>query len=199
MDPAHLVRLRLPKRLIHTLDDLLEELNASKEKDWVTGAKMKEKNGEHPFGDTGQLVLLGLFLIVWLADSFFFQKSTFLSDYLPLYIRLPILGLALITAAYLFVSGHVVVSHEQRPTAVASTGAFRHVRHPLYLGSILFYLGLSVSTVSLFSLALLVVIFVFYNYIASFEEKMLDKRFGEGYTRYKKRTGKWLPRIGRGR
>lgn len=159
---------------------------------------MKKKNGEHPFSDTGQLVLLGLFLIVWVSDSFFFQKSTFLSDYVPLYIRMVILGLALITAAYLFLFGHVAVSHEQRPTAVVSTGAFRHVRHPLYLGSILFYLGLSVSTVSLFSIALLVVIFVFYNYIASYEEKLLDKRFGEDYTRYKKRTGKWLPRIGRG-
>jgi protein-S-isoprenylcysteine O-methyltransferase Ste14 len=82
---------------------------------------------------------------------------------------------------------------------VVSTGAFRHVRHPLYLASILSYLGLSVSTISLFSLALFVVIFVFYNYIASYEEKLLDKRFGEGYTRYKERTGKWLPRIGRGR
>ncbi len=164
----------------------------------MTVARMEEKKGEHPFGDTGQLVLLALFLIVWLADSFFFQKSTFLSDYLPLYIRLAILGLAHITAAYLFLSGHVVVSHEQRPTAVVSTGAFQHVRHPLYLGAILFYLGLSVSTISLFSLALLVVIFVFYNYIASYEEKLLDKRFGESYTRYKERTGKWLPRISRG-
>jgi protein-S-isoprenylcysteine O-methyltransferase Ste14 len=179
-------------------EDLLEELNTFKKKGSVTRAKMKEKNGEHPFGDTGQLLLLGLFLIVWLVDSFFFQKSTFLSDYVPLHIRLAILGLALITAAYLFLSGHVVVSHEKRPTQVVSTGAFRHVRHPLYLGSILFHLGLSVSTASLFSLGLLVVIFVFYNYIASYEEKLLDKRFGEGYTRYKERTGKWLPRIGRG-
>ena len=68
----------------------------------------------------------------------------------------------------------------------------------MYLASILSYLGLSVSTISLFSLALLVVIFVFYNYIASYEEKLLNKRFGEGYARYKERTGKWLPRIGRG-
>lgn len=159
---------------------------------------MKENNGEHPFSDTGQLVLLGLFLIVWVADSFFLRKSTFLSDYVPLYIRLVISGLTFITAAYLFMSGHVVVSHEQRPTGVVSTGAFRYVRHPLYLGSILFYLGLAVSMASLFPLALLVVIFFFYNYIASYEEKLLDERFGEGYRVYKKRTGKWAPRIGRG-
>jgi len=159
---------------------------------------MKEKNGEHPFGDAGQLVLLGLFLIVWIGDSFFLGKSTFLSNYVPLYIRLVILGLALISAAYLFMSGHVVVSHEQRPTGVVSTGAFGYVRHPLYLGGILFYIGLSVSTASLFSLSLVVVIFVFYNYIAGYEEKLLERRFGEPYKVYKKKTGKWVPIIGRG-
>lgn len=159
---------------------------------------MKEKNGEHPFGDTGQLLLLGLSLILWLSDSFFFQKPTFLSDYVPFYIRLLILGLTLITAAYLFLFGHVVVSHERRPSALVSTGAFRYVRHTLYLGSVLFYLALSVFMVSLFSLGPLVVIFVFCNYITSYEDKLLNKRFGEGYTRYKKRTGKWLPRIGGG-
>lgn len=157
---------------------------------------MKEKNGEHPFGDIGQLILLGLFLVVWVGDSFFLRISTFPSDYVPMYMRLVILGLALVAAAYLVISGHVVANHQQHPTGVVSTGAFRYVRHPLYLGSILFYLGLSVSTASLFFLALLVVIFIFYNYIASFEEKLLDDRSGEDYRKYKKRTGKWVPRIG---
>jgi protein-S-isoprenylcysteine O-methyltransferase Ste14 len=163
----------------------------------MNGLTMKEKNGEHPYGDTGQLVLLVLFLIVWVTDSFFLPKSTFLSDYVPLYIRLVILGLAIITATYLFMSGHVVVSHERRPTGVVSTGAFRYMRHPLYLASILFYLGLAVSTASLFSLVLLVVIFAFYNYIASYEEKLLEVKFGEEYRSYKKRTGKWVLKIGR--
>ena len=160
--------------------------------------KMKEKNGEHPFGDTGQLILFGVFLVVWMGDSFFLHISTFLSEYVPLYVRLVILGLGLITAVYLFISGHSVTSHEQRPTGVVSTGAFRYVRHPLYLASILSYLGLSISTASLFSLALLVVIIVFHNYLASYEEKLLEARFGEEYRGYKKRTGKWVPRIGRG-
>jgi len=79
-----------------------------------------------------------------------------------------------------------------------ATGAFRYVRHPLYLASILFYLGLSISTGSLISLALLAVMCIFYNYIAGYEEKLLEKKFGEGYIRYKKRTGKWVPKIGTG-
>jgi hypothetical protein len=57
---------------------------------------MKEKNGEHPFGDSGQLVLLVAFLIVWVADSFFLRISTFLSDDISLLIRLVILSFALI-------------------------------------------------------------------------------------------------------
>lgn len=159
---------------------------------------MKEKNGEHPFSDAGQLISFALFLVVWVADSFFLCISTFLSNYVPLYIRLVILGLTLVSAMYLFRSGHVVVSHEQRPESVVSTGAFRYVRHPLYLASILAYLGLSISTASLLSLGLLVGIFIFHNYIASYEEALLVERFREDYRRYKEVTGKWLPRIGRG-
>ena len=158
---------------------------------------IKEKNGEHPFGDTGQLILLVLFMIVWVSDSFFLRISTFLSVHLPLYIRLSVLGLMSIISVYLFKSGHVVVSHEQRHSGVISTGAFRYVRHPLYLGSILFYLGLAVSTASLISLILLaMMMFTFYSYIASYEEKLLEVKHGEAYSRYKRRTGKWLPRIG---
>jgi protein-S-isoprenylcysteine O-methyltransferase Ste14 len=52
---------------------------------------------------------------------------------------------------------------------------------------------------SLFSLVLLVGIFIFHNYIASYEEKLLEGRFGEEYRSYKKKTGKWVPRIGKER
>lgn len=158
---------------------------------------MKEKNGEHPSGDIGQLALLGLFLVVWAGDSFLLRISTFLSHYVPLYVRLVFLGLALVIAFYLFGSGHRVVSHGPRPTGVVSTGAFRYVRHPLYLASILFYFGLSFSAGSVLSLALLVVIFVFYNYLADYEEKLLEMKYGEAYRSYRQRTGKWVPKLGR--
>ena len=159
--------------------------------------KMQEKNGEHPLGDAGQLILFGLFMVLWILDSFILHRSTFLANIIPLVLRLIILGIALITAFYLFKSGHVVVSGEQRPTEVVSSGAFRYVRHPLYLGSMLVYLGLTVSTASLLCLALLVVIVLFYNYIAAYEEKLLEAKMGASYIEYEKKTGKWVPGIGR--
>jgi len=159
---------------------------------------MNKKNGEHPFGDSGQLILLVLFLIIWVVDSFFLGISTVFTDYISLYIRLVILGVILLFAVYLIRSGHVVVSHGQRPSGVVSTGAFQYVRHPLYLGSIMFYFGLAVSTASLFSLVLVALIFFFYNYIANYEENLLEDRFPEEYRNYKKQTGKWMPMIGKG-
>lgn len=157
---------------------------------------MKEKKGEHPLGDAGQFILFGLFLVIWILDSFILQHSTFLANSIPLVIRLIILGAAFAAAFYLFKSGHVVVSGDQRATEVLSTGAFRYVRHPLYLGSILIYFGMTVSTASLFCLALLVVIALFYNYIAGYEEKMLEAKLGQDYIAYKKKTGKWIPHLG---
>ena len=79
---------------------------------------------------------------------------------------------------------------------VMETGAFHYVRHPLYLSALLFYLGMSLLTMSLFALGvLLVMIFPFYQYISSYEEKIAEKLFGKKYREYKARTGKWFPRI----
>jgi hypothetical protein len=36
--------------------------------------------GEHAFSDMGQLILLVIFLVVWIADSFVFKYSTFLTQ-----------------------------------------------------------------------------------------------------------------------
>ncbi len=159
-------------------------------------SKPPDSHGEHPYGDAGQLILLGIFLIVWAGDSFFLHLSTSLKDYLPVSIRLLLLVLCLAVAAYLVISSHGVVSHsEPRRRRLISTGVFKYVRHPLYLGCILFYLGLAVATASLFSLILWVAICIFYNYLASYEEKLLEAEFGESYIIYKKQTGRWLPRM----
>ncbi|MGA1843337.1 MAG: methyltransferase family protein [bacterium] len=163
----------------------------------MTDVPMKEKNGEHPFGDTGQVIALGSFLVVWVGDSFFLRASTFLSDVVPLAVRLALSAPVIILGMSLAVSGHKVAGPKHDPAGVVTTGAFRYVRHPLYLGCILFYLGLCIATASLFSLAVLTAIIFFYNYIAGYEERLLDVRYGEGYRRYKEETGRWLPRIGR--
>ena len=155
---------------------------------------MKERNGEHPAGDAMQLVFLAAFIIVWAADSFFLHISTFLAGRVHILIRAAVLAAAVIISIQLLKSGHAAVSDEKGPQRILSEGAFAYVRHPLYLAALLFYTGLSVITLSLISLGLFVVIFIFYDYIASYEEKIMVERFGDEYERYRKSTGKWLPK-----
>ena len=157
---------------------------------------MQAKKGEHPLGDAGQLILFGVFLITWILDSFVLHRSTFLVNSIPLVLRLAFLVIALVIAFLLFKSGHVAVIGEQRPSRIISAGAFGYVRHPLYLGSILVYFGLTVVTASLFCLALLLVIVLFYNYIADYEEKLMEAKFGQDYIAYRQNTARWLPRFG---
>lgn len=158
---------------------------------------LKEKDGEHPLGDAGQLIGLIVFVVVWVADSFFLQKTTYLASYFPLYQRLAVLIICAGIALYLFKSGHVVVSGDTRPDRVVSTGAFQYVRHPLYLGSLLFYFGFSFATGALACFALFLIMIVFYNYIATYEEKLMVAKMGNDYVDYMKKTSKWIPRIGR--
>ena len=165
----------------------------------MSESNMKERKGEHPFGDAGQLIFLVFFLIVWVGDSFVLHLSTFLSMYLPLSLRLIFSGITLLVSVYLFRSGHVVVTHAQRPGSVIHTGVFRYVRHPLYSATILLYIALTVSTSSLLCLGLLAIIFLFYNFIAGYEEKLMEAKFTEEYGNYKRLTGKWIPRIGKGK
>jgi protein-S-isoprenylcysteine O-methyltransferase Ste14 len=151
---------------------------------------------EYPYGDVGQLIAFILFLLIWIIDSFIFRLSTILADYLPLYLQLILAATFFALAGFLVRSTHVVLFKEMRnPPQVISTGVFSRVRHPMYLGVILFYLGLFFTTLSLLSLVFLVVIFLFYDHIASFEEKQLEQKFGKEYIDYKEKTPKWLPRL----
>ena len=36
----------------------------------------------------------------------------------------------------------------------------------------------------------------FYHFSARFEERVMERKFGDEYRRYKSGTGKWLPRPG---
>ena len=159
---------------------------------------MKEKRGEHPFGDAGQLILLAVFLIVWVSDSFYLHWSTFLANWIPHPARSGLLYVMLIMVAILVWTGRFVIIGKERPDHVVNTGPFHYVRHPLYLAALLGYIGTAISSFSLYSFVLLIPIIIFYNYIASYEEKLLEAKFGEAYREYERKTGKWLPRLVRG-
>jgi len=158
---------------------------------------MKDRKGEHPFGDAGQLILLLVFLAVWIVDSFVLHPSRTFRGEVFLVLRLAGFVLCCALAWWLLRSGSEALRDANRPAKVLATGAFRRVRHPLYLAELMVYIGLSLATLSWPGLILTVVIFFFLDYIARFEEKVMASKFGEEYEAYKARTGRWFPRYRR--
>ena len=153
--------------------------------------------GEHPLGDAGQIVLLVIFLVVWIADSFILKYSTFLAVYIPLYVRIPLGVIVLGIALYFAKEGHDVVFGEVREQPeIIRKGVFGRVRHPLYFAAILLYMGLILFTCSILSFMIWVVIILFYNFIAKHEEGLLLDKFGTDYQDYMKQVPRWIPKIG---
>ncbi len=152
--------------------------------------------GEHKWGDTGQLILFVMFMGIWITDSFVFHYSTSLLEGISSYIRLAIAVPVLIAGWILARGGMKAVFGTTRDEpGVISTGVFRIVRHPIYTGAILFYLGAILMTMSIASAAFWVLIIGFYITICRYEERILTEAFGNDYLEYKKKTGMLVPKF----
>ena len=150
--------------------------------------------GEHAFSDIGQLILLIIFFIVWIADSFVFEYSTFLTQYISNYIRVPIALIILTISGLLAGFGlNTVFGKTRKEPQVITTGVFSIVRHPIYLGSIILYLGFSLLSLSLLSTLVWSIIIIFYYIISRHEVKLLTQRFGSAYEEYKKKVPMLFP------
>ena len=150
-------------------------------------------NEEVPYAHLLQFAYLMLFSIVWFSDSFIFVFSTFLTNFIPFVLR-AVLALSVLTLGFGVTSwGHWLLFNKKLPGLV-TIGIFAHVRHPMYLGYILAYLGCIVGTMSLLSIIPWLSIICFYIKIANYEEHELEKRFGKEYLGYKRKVPKWILR-----
>jgi len=110
---------------------------------------------------------------------------------------IPVLGgvvLRFWASSTIFNTGKGTPLYSRPPKALVTTGPYRLIRNPLYLGGFLIYLGIIIVIPSLF-LAILGLIGLPIIYIGVIrEEKGLETRFGEDYRRYKQRVPRWIPR-----
>lgn len=158
--------------------------------------KRKDLAGEHVFGDLGQIIFLVIFLTVWITDYFFIKYSIQLSEYAPLYIRIPLAIFVFIIAGYLARQGLTAVFAEVREKPIViRKGVFGIVRHPIYLGAILFYLSLLIVFFSTAASFVWLVIILFYIFLCKHEEKLLTEKFGSDYEQYKLETPMLIPRL----
>ena len=153
---------------------------------------------EHPLCDRIQLVLLILFFVVWGIDSFIFfifgySTVVFQALTFPLLFAGMIMFLGL--SFYLISKSHkAVLEQVHDPPQLVDSGVYAWVRHPMYLGTLLFCFAFIFISVSLVSIAIWFAFFIFYNRMATYEEKSLIGILGEPYIAYQRRVSKWLPR-----
>jgi protein-S-isoprenylcysteine O-methyltransferase Ste14 len=159
---------------------------------------MKEKHNhligkEMPYSHAIQFISPIVFLIVWALDSFIFKWSIGLSEFVPWPIRVGVGIVIFGVSMALMRAAEQVLFHGEQKMEVITEGILSHVRHPLYLGGLLIYVGFIVSTFSIISAGLFILIVIAYNQLASYEEKDLTRIFGEQYTEYKNKVPKWIP------
>jgi protein-S-isoprenylcysteine O-methyltransferase Ste14 len=154
---------------------------------------------EHPLCDRIQPLIIVLFFVAWGVDTvcfFTFGYSTVVFEVVSFPWLLAGIVLALGISFYLVSKSHKAVLEQVRdPPVLVDSGVYAWVRHPMYLGTLLFCLALIFVSVSLVSIVVLVGFFVFYDRMATYEEKSLIEILGERYVDYQKRVSKWIPGL----
>jgi len=84
---------------------------------------------------------------------------------------------------------------EGPPDRIIATGPYRYTRNPMYLGHVIFMMGLAVTLWSWFARVLLVARAVWFHRRVLHDEQRLEARFGAEYVAYKKHVKRWIPGI----
>ncbi len=153
---------------------------------------------EHPLCDSIQLIMLISYFSTLGLDSlgrFVFGVSTVIVEFASFPLLLFPAFLLCSFGIYLALKSHEAVLGEMvgQPKLIDS-GIYSLVRHPMYLGTLMFCLGFLFIIPSLPSFGVWTAFFIFYDKMATNEEKDLIHILGIEYINYQKRVPKWLPR-----
>jgi protein-S-isoprenylcysteine O-methyltransferase Ste14 len=85
------------------------------------------------------------------------------------------------------------VNPRQPSTALVITGPFRYIRNPLYVAMFLMYTGLALLINTAWMIVLIAILFPLMHWgVVLREERYLERKFGEAYTRYCGVTRRWI-------
>jgi protein-S-isoprenylcysteine O-methyltransferase Ste14 len=114
--------------------------------------------------------------------------------YTYLGIVLMLVGLGLATwASTLFRKAGTSFQLHGESSVLVTSGLYRFSRNPMYLGMLIWLIGLAVLLGSLIAFLFPILFFLAVNfYIVPLEEKSMERLFGAQFTEYKQRVRRWL-------
>ena len=74
-------------------------------------------------------------------------------------------------------------------------GLYKFIRHPIYSGIILSFLGWSLVQGNYWKLMVTTILLLLFYFKSSYEEQRLINRYGDEYLNYKERTGRFFPKL----
>jgi protein-S-isoprenylcysteine O-methyltransferase Ste14 len=81
------------------------------------------------------------------------------------------------------------------PERIVAVGPYRFVRNPMYLGHLIFMLGLALTFWSVFALILFAARAVWFHLRVRDDEARLRRMFGAEYEAYCARVKRWIPGL----
>ncbi|NVM02665.1 MAG: isoprenylcysteine carboxylmethyltransferase family protein [Candidatus Helarchaeota archaeon] len=117
--------------------------------------------------------------------DFRFHYVVNIGKYFP-YILCPI-GVTVI------IIGWIQVYRAMSKDKLCTTGLYKYIRNPQYLGFIIFLLGWNLQYPLLISWIIFPYFLILYLYLVTCEEKQLTEKFREEYLKYKSRTKRFIP------
>jgi hypothetical protein len=81
------------------------------------------------------------------------------------------------------------------PEHLVTTGPFAYCRNPMYLGHIIFLVGLAFTLQSMLAALIAVATALWFQFRVQRDEKRLLERFGQPYRDYTARVRRWIPGL----
>jgi protein-S-isoprenylcysteine O-methyltransferase Ste14 len=81
------------------------------------------------------------------------------------------------------------------PERLVESGIYRWTRNPMYLGHIVYMVGVAVFFESWFGGAIAIARAVWFHFRVLRDERGLAERFGEPYVAYTQRVKRWIPWV----
>ncbi len=106
-----------------------------------------------------------------------------------------IAGAALRLWGTAFLGASIVHSGAMQAGQVMAAGPYRHLRNPLYLGSLLFALSVAILMPPSGALVFVIAVAVFYVRLILGEEAFLIRQLGEPYRHYRQHVPRLLPSL----
>jgi protein-S-isoprenylcysteine O-methyltransferase Ste14 len=84
---------------------------------------------------------------------------------------------------------------DMMPERILDVGPYRYTRNPMYLGHIIFLVGLAITFWSWFALILLAMRAIWFHCRVLHDETRLAWAFGADYDAYRTRVKRWIPYL----